>query len=402
MNILHVIGSINIGGAETFLLRLIDELRLKGHHSVLMLLSPEKVKDGLLADYCKRNEITVLERYQNRNSLNQNISYYSKKGVALLRGRDSNDSKEKTYYRFIQKKFNFDLINSHMLRSDFFVSEILNPILQLPFVITSQGCYNDYKDVNRVANLMRHINGMTYVAEKNLNIFKATGIPLIENAQLVYNGLPKNKRVNHLEKDGGKLVLGQISRSIESKGMEVSIEAVKLLQQKGYKDIELIVIGPENDYYKSLKSKYAQDTFVSFPGVALNPVSEIMKFDIGLLPSFFPSESCPSSVVEYLSCGKPVITSDIGEIPNMVMTKDGTQAGKVIATDKTTSLPNYVDYANAIEEYYLDRSALERDSDLAFNAFNKFDISLITDTYLKVYENAVHLHQKNIAGASNI
>jgi glycosyltransferase involved in cell wall biosynthesis len=44
----------------------------------------------------------------------------------------------------------------------------------------------------------------------------------------------------------------------------------------------------------------------------------IRGFDVGLLPSCLAEESLPLSVIEYLLCGKPVIATAVGGIPEML------------------------------------------------------------------------------------
>jgi glycosyltransferase involved in cell wall biosynthesis len=297
------------------------------------------------------------------------------------------------YYKKLKRDNSIELINSHLLSSDFFAAETLKPAMNLPLVITSQGCYNDFENTQSVSRLIDQIDGMTFVAEKNLKIFHAIGTPLPSNHKLIYNGLErpitsvgiKRSEIGLVKED---FVVGQISRSIETKGMEVAINAVIHLHEEHKLDeIKLVLIGPENDYYNSLKERYKSNPYILFPGMALKPTDWVGLFDIGILPSFFPSESCPSSIVEYLSLGKPTIASQIGEIPTMISSTYGV-GGKIIPKLDENGIPDYIEFAEQIKWYYTQPDSLKQDSLFALDAFTKFEISNTAKEYLEVYTTA--------------
>jgi glycosyltransferase involved in cell wall biosynthesis len=301
------------------------------------------------------------------------------------------------YYQKLKRNNSIELINSHLLSSDLFAAETLKPAMKVPLVITSQGCYNDFENAEAVSCLIDQIDGMTFVAEKNLKVFQSTGKPLPSNRKLIYNGLErpsssagiKRSEVGLLKED---FVVGQISRSIETKGMEVAINAViHLHEEHELNDIKLVLIGPENDYYNSLKARYKNYSYILFLGVALNPTDWVGLFDIGILPSFFPSESCPSSIVEYLSLGKPALATPIGEIPTM-LSCDGGIGGKIIAQTDEQGIPDSIAFSEQIKWYYQHPENLKIDSEFALDAFTKFEISRTAEEYLGIYNKALSQH----------
>jgi L-malate glycosyltransferase len=44
----------------------------------------------------------------------------------------------------------------------------------------------------------------------------------------------------------------------------------------------------------------------------------VSQFDVGVLPTTYDSESLPTTIIEYLLLGKPVIATDRGEISKMI------------------------------------------------------------------------------------
>ena len=398
MRILHVINCIEIGGAETFLLRLIKELENQGHINFLMTLSHEQNNQTLLAQFLKNSNTKILLKKQPESKIKSFLMYKLNGLYKRLTGNEFYDNllekQAVDYYQKLKRNNSIELINSHLLSSDFFAAETLKPAMKVPLVITSQGCYNDFENAEAVSRLIDQINGMTFVAEKNLKIFHATGKPLPPNRKLIYNGLERPSSSGGIKRSEvgllkGDFVVGQISRSIETKGMEVAINAVIHLQEEHeLNKIKLVLIGPENDYYKSLQERYKTYSYILFPGVALNPTDWVGLFDIGILPSFFPSESCPSSIVEYLSLGKPALATPIGEIPTM-LSCDGGIGGKIIPQVDDKGIPDSLAFSEQIKWYYEHPENLKIDSEFALDAFTKFEISKTAEEYLDIYKKAL-------------
>jgi glycosyltransferase involved in cell wall biosynthesis len=146
-------------------------------------------------------------------------------------------------------------------------------------------------------------------------------------------------------------------------------------------------MGPENEYYLSLKQKYSSK-HILFLGATHEPLSFIHLFDLGLLPSYFPSESCPSTIVEYLAGNIPVVATNIGEIPNMI-TFENQYAGTLVDEKNANNLPSIDAFTNAIEQYLIDKTLYAKHKNLCKYAFEKFDMNLIVKEYEKIYINAL-------------
>ena len=397
LNILHVINSLEIGGAETFLLRLIKAQIKTGHNVSLLIISPssndplfevEWVK--VLRDkiHTKWNENTTFSPIGDRiNGLTYRV-FKKKSYDSYLRNQ------KRKYYQNIFTKNQIEIVNSHLLGSDFFVLNELKECVDFPFVVTSQGCYNDYKNIDNINRLIPEINGMTYVASKNLNIFNEANEKLTSNKKLVYNGMPLPDKSSFKKRstfgiNDGDFVFGQLTRSILTKGLEVSIKAIlKMVKDNGVTDVKLVIVGPENDYYNELKDKYADHSCIIFPGVSISPTDFVGMFDVGLLPSYFPSESCPSTIVEYLSCGKPVISTGVGEIKSMI-DFEGRKAGLIIDDKDEDGIPDYSAFSNAAFELYSNKEKYLLYKEVTLKAYSKFSINLIEKEYYEIYKAAI-------------
>lgn len=397
MTILHVINAIRIGGAETFLLRLVKELEKQGHKSLILTFRPHKNEQDFFEYFTSQTNAVMIEHYKVppfKNLIYQKINGVSKR----LTGKVFYDrliAKERNAYykKLFTQEFNIDVINSQIFDSDFYAATYLKPLLDKPLVISSHGCYNDYEKFDKIDQILKVADGFTYVAEKNLKNVLKSQVGLPGNSRLIYNGYEvsenvKSKTRKEVGLSADDFVLGQISRSLPSKGMEVAIEAVKILQSKGRSSIKLVLIGPENEYYKSIQEKYANLDYVIFGGQSMDPIEWVDMFDAGVLPSYFHGESCPNSVVEYLSKGKPVIATNIGEVENMI-SYDGKLAGKLFSKDALNGQPDPQAMADTIEEFIDNNKLVEQFSEIALNAFQKFNISKSANEYYNVYEKAI-------------
>lgn len=108
-------------------------------------------------------------------------------------------------------------------------------------------------------------------------------------------------------------------RLVAVKGLRELIEALATVRESGH-PLELVLLGdgPMGPELKELCRRRNVNESVHFLG-ACSPV-EVARWlaacNVFCLPSY--SEGCPNVVLEALSCGRPVVASDVGGIPEIV------------------------------------------------------------------------------------
>jgi glycosyltransferase involved in cell wall biosynthesis len=122
-----------------------------------------------------------------------------------------------------------------------------------------------------------------------------------------------------------------VGRLIRTKGIDILLEAVKLMKERGYAGkIRVLVVGPFSDILSySTKSAHslslltlAQETemrrIVTFTGPIDHPsLSKLLaSSDIFTLPS--RAEALGVALLEAMSCGLPVVGSRVGGIANVI------------------------------------------------------------------------------------
>jgi glycosyltransferase involved in cell wall biosynthesis len=118
-----------------------------------------------------------------------------------------------------------------------------------------------------------------------------------------------------------ELVIGTVKRLEKNYGIRYLIEAFDLVCKKfPDKQLRLLIVGEgsESDFLKKMVIKNKISDKVTFTG--LIPYNEVVKFhnmmDIEVIPSL--RESFGVSVLEASSCGKPVIVTSVGGLPETV------------------------------------------------------------------------------------
>jgi len=120
---------------------------------------------------------------------------------------------------------------------------------------------------------------------------------------------------------------------------------------------------------QTLRRKYAQYEEIEFLDCYKIHCPLSFRVMSVFFPSRFVSESMPSTVIEYLACGKPVIATTMGSIPEMI-TYDGREAGLLIQHDLKQE--SFVDaLREAMLRYMKDQVLLEehkRNARIIFDA----------------------------------
>lgn len=150
----------------------------------------------------------------------------------------------------------------------------------------------------------------------------------------IYNGIYKD-----IEREpNGTLTIGFIGDISDSKGWEISIEAISLLSTKIRNSIKFIAAGRPIGYLEPEIKKQIDNLELSrgseYLGLVTDAYHSVMsRVDLLLLPSI--SEGLPMSIIEAQSLGIPVIATPVGGIPEIL--KDGENGIVVERNSKSVS-----------------------------------------------------------------
>ena len=396
MRILIACEDFRVGGAQVFALRLANALTQE--HEVLLYSHYANYIDSGLTQHIAPHISILCARLR--------LDWFIRKLDRLLFKLSIDFSvREKLIIHHIRKVAtdnDVELVHSHMFKSDYVVAKAIRG-LNVPLVVTMHGNYEGFLKKylartgevilnypHKLRETLTETDAIAYLTEKNLRVFKEEEIVpakchqhIIKNK--IYNGFIGRIDQPHCRNELGiekkDLVFGLVARGIPEKGWEVAIEAFIALVPS---TTQLVLVG-WSEYVAELAQKYKENKRIHFVGHSDNPLNWIQMFDVGLLPSVY-GESLPNVIVEYLYCGKPVITSDVGESPLMIDHK-GKKAGFVLSVKKQNIVAE--ELRNCMNRYVDNEELLERQGTTARLAFKEFTMDKCIRKYAALYEDVL-------------
>ena len=175
-------------------------------------------------------------------------------------------------------------------------------------------------------------------------------------------------------------VIGMASRLIPLKNIEGAIFMLSQLQKRGL-ELNLIIAG-EGPHRKILEQK-AKEFGVSEKVKFLGFISKMENFysqiDIYCISSL--TEDMPLSVIEAMNSGKPVITSNVGGIPNLLQDLDSC----------TLLIDDFFDLDNIdkIENFIKNIDVSECKSKLVNYTMNKYDNQVYQQKLEEIYTELI-------------
>jgi glycosyltransferase involved in cell wall biosynthesis len=131
--------------------------------------------------------------------------------------------------------------------------------------------------------------------------------------------LSRNKLTREeLELSDADIVLVNVNRLVRNKGVIYLIDALKILNDELNVKLILVGSGPEEGNIKRRISELGlRDKVVHFKDVPDEIKFQLMALaDISVTPTLF--EGLPIVILEAMACGKPVVASNVTEVPQVV------------------------------------------------------------------------------------
>jgi teichuronic acid biosynthesis glycosyltransferase TuaC len=232
-----------------------------------------------------------------------------------------------------KKKIDFDIIHSHFIFPAGYVGMKLKERYHVPLIITAHGGdvyktpFKNDKWFQLSKSILEHADKIITTSNRNFNIImKEFGISKYK-VHIIGNGFDDKKFYKRdqyqirekLSLPQNKKILLSIGNLVEIKGHKYLIEAInKVLEIR--KDILCIIIGrgiEKDNLQNQIDSLRLNDTIKIINGINHDNVPIWMNAcDLFVLPSL--DEGFPTVIPEALACGKPVIASRVGGVPEIV------------------------------------------------------------------------------------
>ena len=230
-----------------------------------------------------------------------------------------------------------------------------------------------------LARVKKSVDAFIYIADKNLIPFKDFGREKI--FQKIGNGLERvpinpipRAEMNIPEES---FVACVVSRAIPQKGWQAAVEAVTRANEEGGRRIDLILVGA-GEMYDKLHGRVPE--FVHLVGFKSNVRDYLAAADIGLLPSEYAGESFPLLIIDSFFAGRPVVSSNLGEVPAMVE-----DAG--IVFDLVDGKVPVAELEKILRTLADDSALYEKLKSRVATVAEKFFIERVAEKYVAVFED---------------
>jgi len=392
--ILFVVNDFNVGGAELFVFRL--GIALQTNYSIYILdLFPDNCDKEFRQQFIDSGFV-LLNRFNELSNFKEKFfwkinAFFSIVGIKGVYTKLKKKEQQKLLLNAINNN-SIKIIHSHYFSADAFVR---NNLLSndLKWVMTMHGDYNQTvynKMIGEKETFLitakeniKKTDALTYVADVNLALLKEFELAP-KQLKKIRLGLSKGLNKNHINLQKEDFTFCMVARSNPDKGWGILVKAFIELNDK-FPNTKLYCVGPIEGIVAELAEKYSKHEKIEFTGYTNSPSDYILKSDVGVLPTYFEGESSPYSVIEYLSCSKPVIASDKGEIRDMLSANN--DIAGIIIQIRDDNKPSVKELMEAMEILMLDKILYEEKVKLTPLAFDKFTIEKCKQEYLKLYEN---------------
>ena len=306
MEILHIITTLDRGGAENHLYMLCKGLKTLGYKiSIVYLKGIGELKEVFENFGCKVIKIDGDAFKRPLRTL-----FKLKKIIAQLKP---------------------DILHTHLNKAEFF-GNLAGFLSKKPLIISTK--HNDdkflQKAIIRIGHFLMSIpnDGIICISAHVEKYIKKIGVWPKVTIKTIHYGIDAkgfesnidNSLVPHFKTalSKGKLyLLGTVARLEEQKGLQYLIEAVSYVSKKR-NDFHLIIVG-DGPLVASLKDKVKKldiENFISFTGKRSDVPAVMKSLDIFILPSLW--EGFGLVLLEAMAAGIPVIASNVSAIPEVI------------------------------------------------------------------------------------
>jgi len=349
MNIIHIITSLKIGGAERFV---IDLCELQSKKNLNVQIVSFGKRDDPLNNICEMKNIRVKQ-------VNGSFIY---RNIAILKCL-----------------FATDVIHIH---SPYALKAVLLPLVFLFYkkiIYTRHGEASFasvyWKSIHKLASLL--LNHVTFVSEKGKDVFtniqKLTKLP----HHVIENGANTNN-IEIIERNKNqKLFIGSVGRMVKLKHQISLVSSLLHLKDKMRANIEIHFFGDGEclDELQQFCQNNQLDTIVTFHGVITDRNLIYNNFDVLVVTS--ETEGLSLAIIEAMAYSRPVLATDVGGNPKLVL------SGK---TGFLFEYNNEKKLAHLIEKIAVDRVLLKELGDNSKKYINEnYSLNNTAKKYMELY-----------------
>lgn len=347
MKVLHVISSLEIGGAQRLLSDLLPIQKQQGLDVTLLVL---KTEDNVFSLKVAEAGVPIISL---------DVKSFRNPLIAFK-------------VRSIIK--DYDVVHSHLVHS-LYICSLAARGLKTKLVYTEHSTSNNRRGKSYVRPIEKFIYEryakLISISQQTQNALQEWLQSKDERFVVINNGVD-TKAFAAIHRDIIPKSLIMVSRFASSKDQETVIRAMRLIDKDA--TLRLVGDGENLEHCKQVAKECGVEERVQFLGARADVASLIAESYIGIQSSNW--EGFGLTAVEIMACGKPVIATNVDGLKQVV---EG--AGVLFSVKDKEGLSVIVNELLAKTDYYDDIS--KKCSERAF----LYDISVMSSSYFSLYKN---------------
>jgi len=223
------------------------------------------------------------------------------------------------------------VIHSHGYKASIYAL-ILHIIYRIPYIITCHLWtgetlrYHLYIVMERFAmRFAHHVVAVSHPIAEDIRRWRMNR----RNVMVINNGIDVERYAEQIEGNDpvrfredlgvGKetRLIGTIGRLAEQKAQHYFLEMARKIHEV-HDDVAFIIVGegPRREYLEKMAMRLGLDGHVHFLGFRSDAVQILRMLDVFVLSSI--DEGLPIVILEAMSVGTPIVSSDVGDIPRVI------------------------------------------------------------------------------------
>lgn len=347
LHITHIIPTLSFGGAERFVVDLVNNSPESVKHSIILLRDEKPLAEQLKSEV----DVYVVEK---KGKISLGLFGDLKKKLTELKP---------------------DIVHTHLFGGDFW-GRVTAHSLKIPVVTTEHNVNVDESIWKRLIKfILRNFTEIYTCPSKAVSDFMKKNYKITKPIEVIRHGIDLEHfsmpSARFEDREARLLLLGRLHRQ---KGIDIALKALESLKQEDW-TLDIVGSGEEEGKIKELIKNYDLDGKVKlYPATA--DVPEVLKnHDIMLVPSRW--EGLGIVIMEAMTAGRVVIGSRVGGIPELI--EDG-KTGFLVEPENSDELAKQILYCLNNRE-----SCREVAENARKYAMDNFGVGGMVEAYLGIY-----------------
>jgi glycosyltransferase involved in cell wall biosynthesis len=297
MNVLHLVDTLGIGGAERVVVHLARGFEQRGHKATVVCL----YSDGPMSLPLRKAGIRV-------ETLNKPNGLHPTSIFRLAR---------------LLKQCRIEAVHTHNPQVHHY-GVAASRLAGIKTVVNTLHGVNNFQNSGRAANALygiaaRWTGSIVAVSEASKRFFESLSYLPKEKLSVVYNGIPLEPLLAIGGPPDAPLVFGIVGRLVPIKDQMTALRAFALICKEAPDcRLEFAGDGPLLGELEAEARRLSISARVTFHGAVQDIPGFLARTGVFVLSSL--SEGMPMSLLEAMAAGRPVVATSVGGVPELVET----------------------------------------------------------------------------------